>query len=395
MEDLPRPEAAFLPGPRVTLSPTVRGPLSSLRFAAKDLMDVAGARKTSGNPDWARTHPPATRTAWAVQRLVDRGATLVGKTVTDELGFSLEGDNVHYGAPLNPRCPDRVTGGSSSGSASAVATAQVDFALGTDTGGSVRVPCSFCGVFGLRPTHGQVPLDGVTPLAPTLDTVGWMARDGATLQRVGRALLGESPPTRLEEFQIVSDAFALMDPGPREALRDAARSLLGSVPEVRLLTGRPELWSETYRLVQGGEAWSIHGPWIRAFRPTFAPDIQRRWEDASRLSPEEVHRASGARSELVSHVGALLPPGGGLVVPSAPCTALPRDRIVRAQESPAFRRWALAIGTIAGLGGFPQVSLPIAEFEGRPLGLGIVAPRGADGALLELAASADVRALVR
>src|SRR6201997_2268337 len=171
---------AFVPGPRAVLQPTGPGPLAGLDFAVKDLIDVAGHITGGGNPDWLRTHAAAARSAPVVEKLLAAGAALRGKTITDELAFSLEGGNAHYGTPLNPACPDRIPGGSSSGSASAVAARLVDFALGTDTGGSVRVPASFCGLFGFRPTHNAIPLTGVVPFAPSYDTIGWFASDAVT-----------------------------------------------------------------------------------------------------------------------------------------------------------------------------------------------------------------------
>ncbi|MFZ0888721.1 MAG: amidase family protein, partial [Candidatus Binataceae bacterium] len=161
------------------------GPLAGLTFAAKDLFDVAGYACCFGNPDWLRTHAPARRSAPAIRMLLAAGATLVGKTLTDELAFSVAGENIHYGTPLNPRAPERTCGGSSCGSASAVAGALVDFALGTDTGGSVRVPAAFCGLYGMRPSHGRVPIEGVIAHVPSADTVGWMAPDAEMLGRVG------------------------------------------------------------------------------------------------------------------------------------------------------------------------------------------------------------------
>src|SRR5262245_40397488 len=175
---------------RLRLEGATAGPLVGTTFVAKDLYDVRGYRTGAGNPDWERTHEPAARTAPAIERLLAAGATLVGKSCTDELAFSLDGINVHYGTPLNPRFPDRLPGGSSSGSASAVAAGLCDFALGSDTSGSIRVPASYCGVYGFRPSHGAVPIDGVVPLAPAFDTVGWLARDAAMLRRSGRILLG-------------------------------------------------------------------------------------------------------------------------------------------------------------------------------------------------------------
>ena len=140
---------AFVPGPRVHIEGRPGGPLSGLTFAAKDLFDVAGHPTGGGNPDWARANPIPTRHAWAVQRLLDAGATLIGKTITDEVSLGIVGENAFYGTPINSRAPDRVPGGSSSGSAAAVAAGLCDTALGTDTGGSVRVPASFCGLYGI------------------------------------------------------------------------------------------------------------------------------------------------------------------------------------------------------------------------------------------------------
>ena len=160
------------------------GPLSGLTFAAKDIYDVAGHVTGCGNPDWARTHPPAEAHAPAVATLLAAGATLVGKTHTDELAYSLMGANAHYGTPKNTADPRRVPGGSSSGSVAAVAAGLVDIGLGSDTGGSVRLPASFCGVYGLRTTHGLLPLDTAMPLAPSFDTVGWYSSDLGTMTRI-------------------------------------------------------------------------------------------------------------------------------------------------------------------------------------------------------------------
>ena len=183
---------------RFTLPPTRSGPLDGLTFAVKDLIDVAGHRTGCGNPTWLATHPPATVSAICVEQLLAAGARCEGKTITDEIAFSLLGENHHYGTPLNPAAPDRVPGGSSSGSASAVACGLVDFALGTDTGGSVRIPASNCGIWGLRPSHGFISVAGVMPLAPTLDTVGVFARDINVLERAAAVLLPDDDHTAVD-----------------------------------------------------------------------------------------------------------------------------------------------------------------------------------------------------
>lgn len=173
----------------VKLPPTAPGPLDGLRFAMKDIIDLAGHRSSCGNPDWAKTHPPAAANAICVDQLLRAGAQCIGKALSDELAFSLDGENYFYGAPLNPRAPHHVTGGSSSGSASAVACGLADFALGTDTGGSVRVPAANCGIFGLRPSHGFISMAGVIPFAPGFDTVGLLAESADLLTRIGSILL--------------------------------------------------------------------------------------------------------------------------------------------------------------------------------------------------------------
>src|ERR1700756_1453132 len=203
---------AFVPGPRVHIEGRPGGPLAGLTFAAKDLFDVAGYPTGGGNPDWARQNPVPVRHAWAVQRLLDAGATLIGKTITDEVSLGILGENPFDGTPLNPRAPGRVPGGSSSGSASAVAQGLCDTALGTDTGGSVRVPASFCGLHGIRPTHGRLDLTGMLPQAPTSDTTGWFARDAETFARVSAALFGHPMPADLPARLVVAvDAFGLAD----------------------------------------------------------------------------------------------------------------------------------------------------------------------------------------
>src|SRR5437868_8597335 len=204
---------AFVPGQRFRIEGRTGGPLSGLTFAAKDLFDVAGHATGGGNEDWTKTHPVPERHAWAVQTLLDAGATLIGKTITDEVSLGILGENPFYGTPVNPRAPGRVPGGSSSGSAAAVAAGICDTALGTDTGGSVRVPASFCGLYGIRPTHGRLPVTGMMPQAPSSDTTGWFARDAGTFAKVASVMLDEpipsEPPNKLV---IAGDAFAFADP---------------------------------------------------------------------------------------------------------------------------------------------------------------------------------------
>ncbi len=292
---------AFCPHIDLDVAGAAQGPLAGLTFAAKDLFDVAGHTTGSGNPTWLATHPPATETAPAVKALLDAGARLVGKTITDELAFSINGENAHYGTPLNTKAPQRIPGGSSSGSASAVAGGAVPLALGTDTGGSVRVPAAFCGIYGFRPTHGRIPLDGVTPLAPSFDAVGWFTRDADLLERVGRVLLGlqgdeEVPPRSL---LLVEDAFAMTEPSVRAALGpaiDAVTATLGSPRDVRLSAdGLGEGWLNAFRTLQMHEIWRTHGAWITAHKPHFGPGVAERFAASSKVTDKAAAEAGNFR----------------------------------------------------------------------------------------------------
>ncbi|MFZ0699250.1 MAG: amidase [Thermoplasmata archaeon] len=377
------PVGAFVPGPRVVRPPTGRGVLNGLTFAVKDVLDIRGEPTGSGNPDWRATHAPARSTAAVVELWLRQGARMVGKTICDELAFSLEGANYHYGTPVNSRCPNRLPGGSSSGSAAAVAAGLVDGALGSDTGGSVRSPASFCGIFGFRPTHGRVPVRGMAPLAPSYDTVGWFARDGPALQRFGRALsMGEAGPPR--EYVLVADAWDLVEPRSARAVRAAAEKL-GITDEVRIYEGNPTAWYEAYRVLQGAQIWSHYAGWIRRVHPRFGPRTAERFEGVRRITRAEVTKQARFRRGVALQVRQLVRHGRALVLPASPCIALSRRRSLAARG--AFYPRALALNSVAGHSGLPEVALPLAEVGGCPIGIGVIAGADRDESLLALAAS--------
>src|SRR5690242_5104940 len=249
---------AFVPGPRIQIHGASSGPLRGLTFAAKDLFDVAGVPTGGGNHDWARTNPTPTKHAWAVQTLLDAGATLIGKTITDEISLGILGENAFDGTPLNSQAPDRVPGGSSSGSAAAVAAGLCDTALGTDTGGSVRVPASFCGLYGIRPTHGRLNLAGMLPQAPSSDTTGWFARDAETFARVSSVMLGEEIPAALPSKLVIAvDAFGFADAAVAAALQPMVKrlaTLIGSAREDLMAPQGLSVWARAQRTLQPAEA---------------------------------------------------------------------------------------------------------------------------------------------
>ena len=215
-------------------------PSAGLTFSVKDIFDVAGSRTGFGQPAWLESHPPAASTAPAVASLLGAGARLVGRTICDELTYSLTGQNVHYGTPVNPRCPDRLPGGSSSGAGSAVAGGLCDVGLGSDCAGSVRIPASYCGIYGMRPTHGRIPVDGVCPFAPSFDTVGWMAREAGVLARTGNILLAGTAdaglPGSVTTIIVARDAFQLAGPSAERSLAASVARLCDAVGQSREIT---------------------------------------------------------------------------------------------------------------------------------------------------------------
>src|SRR5437868_1766644 len=304
---------AFVPGPRVHIEGRPGGPLSGLNFAAKDLFDVAGYPTGGGNPDWARSNPVPARHAWAVQRLLDAGATLIGKTITDEVSLGIVGENAFDGTPVNVRAPGRVPGGSSSGSAAAVAAGICDTALGTDTGGSVRVPSSFCGLYGIRPTHGRIDTTGMLPQAPTSDTTGWFARDAETFAKVSAVMLGETIPQALpSSLVIATDTFGFADASVAEALRPMVARLAALVGHSREDIMAPQglsVWARAQRTLQPVEAWNTFKDWLDERNPRFAFSVARQLLSGSMIAPADQSWAALMRQEVRGRMAHLLPQG--------------------------------------------------------------------------------------
>ncbi|KAK9829139.1 hypothetical protein WJX72_004102 [[Myrmecia] bisecta] len=375
-----------------------QGPLEGLAFAAKDIYDVKGYRTAFGNPTWLETHPVATSTAPAVQALLDAGARLVGKTHMDELAYSLNGENVHYGTPVNPAAPDRVPGGSSSGSAVAVADGTVDIGLGSDTGGSVRVPAAYCGILGIRPTHGRVSLEIACPMAPSFDTGGFFARQPDVLRKAADVLLATTSAkpssAKLTRWLVAKDAFDQCSAATSQAIFQAVQTalpslnaLVGSPSEITVasLEGHGQLfdWYHTFRICQGGEVWACHGEWVQTAKPKLGPEIKKRFLMASRLTADEVATAKAARTRITAHVEALLGPDGFLMLPTIPGPAPKRG--LSGAEQQTYREKLMCLTCIAGLSGLPQVTLPIARVDGCPVALSLLGPRNSDEQLLGLA----------
>ncbi|BAN26827.1 amidase [Caballeronia insecticola] len=371
--------SAFVPGPRLHVEASAHGPLDGLRFAVKDLIDVAGVTTGGGNPDWLATHAPAARHAPCVAKLLAAGASVDGKTITDELAYSLEGVNAHYGTPLNPRWPYALPGGSSSGSASAVASGEVDFALGTDTGGSVRVPAAFCGLWGIRTTHDDAALEGVLPFAPCFDTVGWFARSGALLARVADVMFADAPavdvPASFVRFKEAFDTRALTEPDDADRLREWSPS----TDAIEIFAGDRASWLNVYQHLQDDAIRASLGAWIDANAPRFAADIATRFARMKSLDDAEVERCRVMRTALAARVENIVNQAL-IVLPTTPRALLAIDE--SADAIGTFYRDALTMNAVAAFAGLPQVTVPVANETDGPLALSFIGPRGSDRALI-------------
>jgi amidase len=361
------------------------GPLGGMTFAVKDVFDVAGLVTGGGTPDWLATHAPARETAPAVAACLQAGARLIGIAIADEMAFSISGENAHYGTPVNPAAPDRVPGGSSSGSASAVAGGLVDFALGTDTAGSIRVPASYCGIFGMRPTHGRISTRGVMPLSASFDTVAWFARDAATLERVGKVLLpcsaADEPPIR--RLVMLEDAFDLADAEARPALQRAAEQVadaIGPVTSIRLSRNRFREWLECFDTLRPPEIWAAHGEWFTRVQPRSGPQIAARFEAVRRAAHVDTTTARAFRAAVQAKAMQILGAESAFVLPTVP-TIAPKKGLPDAAAQ-ALRQKTFRLTCISPLLGLPEVSLPLAAADRCPIGLSLIGPPGADASLL-------------
>jgi amidase len=337
-----------------------------------------------------------------VQLLLDAGATVIGKSHTDEFAWSLSGTNHHYGTPRNPAAPGRVPGGSSSGSASAVALGTVEIAIGTDTAGSIRVPSSYCGVYGIRPSHGRVPVRGIHPLAWSFDTCGLLAADGELLQRAARVLLqsaGHSatagPAEPLRSLVLATDLVQRADPAVAAAVRDGAARLADELgiplTEASFGADRIPAWLQAFRARQMVEAWQANGHWIIAHRPRLGPGVAARFAAARKTIPTAAVPATTAGIQVRRALEQALPKHAALVLPSAATVAPPPDLDQAANED--LRTRTIGLTCLAGLAGAPAVSLPLGRADGLPVGVCLLGRVGEDERLLAAAAAAPSPAI--
>lgn len=377
---------AFMDHPVAEVAHAQDGPLTGMTLAVKDIFDVTGYKTGCGSPVKMAEADPAIATAPAVQKLLDAGAQFVGKTTTEELAFSLNGDNVHYPQPINSAAPDRLTGGSSSGSVAAVAGGLVDIATGSDTGGSVRAPASYCGLIGLRTTHGRLSLENTMPLAESFDTFGWFTTNAALYRRVSDVMLdGEEPDYKPKRVLVAEDCLTLLMGIEEARAIDPAISHITEFAEtqdISLADGDMENWYWTFRKCQAFEAWEAHGEWITKRKPNLGPGVRERFDYSATISVADYNEGSADRAAITRHVEEVLGDDGILVLPTVPSIAPLKKMDFSTLDD--FRNRALMLLCTSGLTGLPQITLPMVELNGAPLGISLIGPRGTDRQLTKI-----------
>lgn len=361
---------------------TKSGELSNTRFVVKDLFAIKGVKNSAGNPDWLANHPAALKTASSVNKCLNEGAEFSGLSLTDELAYSLEGNNPHVGIIENPVAPGCYTGGSSTGSAALVASKHADIGLGTDTGGSIRVPASFCGLYGFRPSINTIDKDGLIPLAPDFDTVGLFTRSAHLLQVAGNLLLNQLATEKSAQFTrgiILTDFFALVDSKEQSASKTALENIQHFYNSTEKLSIPPNLvndLAEIFRILQGRNAWLTHRAWLET-EPKISPKLKTRFAMAKAISDDEVQAAKKSQGLLKDFLDKAINPDATLIMPTTPITAP-----VIGQYTETLRKKTLQFTALAGLAGWPQCHLPLNQSHNKPSGLSLIKRQYDDRSLL-------------
>ena len=362
------------------------GPLEGLTAAIKDMYEIAGERMSCGVPEWLAAHAPATQNCPPVQKILDAGATITGKTICDEFFYSVTGINAHYGMPVNLRAPGRVPGGSSAGSAAACGAGLCDFALGSDTGGSVRIPASFNGIYGLRPTHERIEHSGVADMAPSFDVPGWFAATPGVFRQVGAVLLDNRRVTaKIERVIVLEDAFEQAEEPVANFLRTLLEFMSDDLPAMihgRIAPEGFDPWREAFRIIQAYETWQSFGDFVTKHHPKMGPGIRERMAFAATVTKAQADAGRSAHGRAREHIRRVVAPGTILALPTAPAIAPRAD--TPAADLEDFRARVMRLTCTAGMAGLPQMSIPAGTINGCPIGLSFIGWAGGDEALLDL-----------
>tara|TARA_B100000614_G_scaffold189193_1_gene170182 strand:- start:1552 stop:2688 length:1137 start_codon:yes stop_codon:yes gene_type:complete len=359
------------------------GPLSDLTFVVKDMCEIKGFKSSCGNPDFYEKCLPADDFAPFLKNILNKGATLKGITICDEFFYSLIGENGHYGTPANLNAPGCVPGGSSSGSAAALTTDLYDFSIGSDTGGSVRVPASFCGLLGIRPTHNRINTKGVYPMAPTFDTIGWFAKDIKTFKKIGFTVLNQKDKTKnsFKDFVIAEDILELANSDIINLFNNYINNSFPEIKKIRLSKHNKDVIADNFRILQGGEIVENVIPWILKNKPKISPEINNRIEMAIKITKDEINQAVKFRENLKKEIELTLPEGLIALFPTTPFSS-PKCGQSDEQLS-SYRKKLMEFTSIAGMTSRPQISIPKFKDNTGPIGISLLGWRYSDEVLLE------------
>ena len=368
--------------PKKDISLNEYGLLSNLNFVIKDMCDVKNLKTSCGNPVFFKKCDFANGYAPFLKDLLNEGPVLKGITVCDEFFYSLIGENGHYGTPTNLNAPSCVPGGSSSGSAAALTTDLYDFSIGSDTGGSVRIPASFCGLIGMRPTHNRINTKGVYPMAPSFDTVGWFANNPEIFQKVGNVLLNniERSNVDFKQYVVAEDLLELCDAEVQDNFNNYINVNIPNINKTRLSTNTKAIIADNFRILQGAEVKENIIPWIENNKPNISPEIRSRIDMASKITDIEVNRALIFRKTLIDEIKKSLPEGTIAVFPTSPFSAPKSGQDDESLGS--FRKRLMELTSIAGMTSRPQITIPRLKDKSGPVGISLLGWKYSDEILL-------------
>ena len=369
--------------PTSNIQITKTGLLNKLNFVVKDMCKIKDHRTSCGNPDFYLKCEPADDFAPFLKKILMAGATLKGITICDEFFYSLIGENGHYGTPINLNAPGCVPGGSSSGSAAALTTNLYDFSIGSDTGGSVRVPASFCGLFGIRPTHNRINTEGVYPMAPSFDTLGWFSKDIDIFKKISSILLNPNEKTgfSFKEFVIAEDILELANPEIVKLFNNYINNKFPEIKKIYLSMHDKDEIANNFRILQGGEIQENIIPWILKNKPKISPEINNRIEMAMKITKDEINQALKFRENLKKEIELTLPEGLIALFPTTPFSS-PKCGQSDEQLS-SCRKKLMEFTSIAGMTSRPQISIPKFKDNTGPIGISLLGWRYSDEILLE------------
>jgi len=378
------------------LEPPNKGILDNLNFAVKDNIHVKGYRTSYGSKPWREAHPIEVNNAICVEQLLNAGATCLGKTVSDEYTCSLDGESYFYGTPINPRAPDCIPGGSSSGSASVVACGLVDVALGTDNAGSVRVPASLCGIWGMRPTTHRISEAGVLPFVPSVSTVGVLANTIENLSKTMQVLLSSD----LKGYGVISKIYFLEDAFniACNEVNCALRPIVSKLKAIGIPTENIRLSDmlgfdmslfqtneEALRLVQAAETWNSIGTWVKTNKPEMGTRIQMTLQNFEEINRVKLNDAYMRYETVYKKLKHFIKESELICYPTIPVITPFKNQLNTFEQAMEFYQPTMAVTSFAGIGRLPEITMPLAQYDNLPIGLSLVAGTYQDEFLLNAA----------